>query len=538
MANLIVTIDGPAASGKSTVARLLAERLDASFLDTGAMYRAVTLAAMQASADMSNQQMLLEVLNKRKFQFAVRKNPAGNSKMTASIDGVDVTEKIRGQEVTENAKYIAEAPKIREKLVEIQRQLAAGEDKIVTEGRDQGTVAFPNANIKFYLTAQASERARRRAKEESERKATTDYADYADKIKNNGSTGSPSRPATARHFAETRAKSREKPKSVKSVKSVVSKERIEQIQRDIEERDRRDQNRTVGPLTPAADAVVIDTTDLTIEEVVSRLEFIVRSSSAVGRPQAEINHERFDRPPLGVPRTERLTWRKPSPSGVEGLPTMNNEQPKMIWFRFARWLCKIFCMTFFRLHPAGRENVPDHGPLVLICNHQSFLDPVLCGIFVKRPLYFLARDSLFRGFFGRLIASVNTIPVKRGTADLASIKTIIKKLKEGNGVCLFPEATRSNDGKITPFKPGFGLLCRRGGAAVVPVLIDGAFECWPRHKKLFSPGGHIAIHYGKCIPAGKVKKMDDRKLAELLTDTLRRMQNDCRLNQGKKPYDY
>jgi cytidylate kinase len=455
---LIVTIDGPAASGKSTVARLLAERLGASFLDTGAMYRAVTLAAMQAGVNMSDEQMLLEVLDKRKFQFIIKKN-----KMTVSIDGVDVTDQIRGPEVTANARYIACAPKVREKLVEMQRQFASSEDKIVTEGRDQGTVAFPNADIKFYLTAQTIERARRRAKDEGR----------------------------------------------------ITKDDIEQIQRAIEKRDKSDQNRPVGPLKAASDAVVIDTTDLTVEEVVASLEFIVRSSS--------INYERFDRP-------ERLT--------VEGLPTMNNEQPKMRWFRLARWFCKIFCMAFFRLRPAGLENVPDQGALVLICNHQSFLDPVFCGIFVRRSLYFLARDSLFRGLFGRLIASVNTIPVKRGTADLGAMRTIINKLKDGSGVCLFPEGTRTSDGRITPFKPGFGLLCRRGGAAVVPVVIDGAFEAWPRHKKLFSPGGHIMICYGKCIPAEQVRRMGDRKLAEVLTDTLRQMQNDCRVKQGKEPYSY
>ena len=161
MANLIITIDGPAASGKSTVARMLAERLDASFLDTGAMYRAVTLAAMQAGADMSDEEQLLNVLDKRNFRFTVK-----NNKMIVSIDGVDVTDKIRSPEVTANAKHIASSPKVRERLVEMQREFAAGEDKIVTEGRDQGTVAFPGAYLKFYLTATPAERARRRAMEE------------------------------------------------------------------------------------------------------------------------------------------------------------------------------------------------------------------------------------------------------------------------------------------------------------------------------------------------------------------------------------
>ncbi len=137
MANLVVTIDGPAASGKSTVARLLAERLGASFLDTGAMYRAATLAAMQAGVDMNNEKQLLGVLETRDFQFAVKEG-----KMTVSINGVDVTEQIRRPEVTSNARYIASASKLRGKLVEMQRRFAAGEEGIVTEGRDQGTVVF------------------------------------------------------------------------------------------------------------------------------------------------------------------------------------------------------------------------------------------------------------------------------------------------------------------------------------------------------------------------------------------------------------
>ena len=220
MANLIVTIDGPAASGKSTVARLLAERLGASFLDTGAMYRAVALAAMQAGVNMSDEERLLDVLDKRKFQFAIKKN-----KMAVSIDGVDVTEQIRGPEVTANAQHIASAAKMREKLVEMQRQFALGEDKIVTEGRDQGTVVFPNADIKIYLIAETIERARRRQAE------LRSYGRY---------------------------------------------ESLEQIQRAIEGRDSSDQSRAVGPLKPASDAVVIDTTNLSIEEVVEKLLGYVR----------------------------------------------------------------------------------------------------------------------------------------------------------------------------------------------------------------------------------------------------------------------
>ncbi len=215
MADLVITIDGPAASGKSTVARRLAERLGASFLDTGAMYRAVTLAAIQAGVDMNNEQELLGVLKTREFQFSVRQG-----RMSVCIDGVDVTEQLRSPRVTDSARYIASAPKLRGKLVEMQRRFAAGEGKVVTEGRDQGTVAFGDADMKFYLTAEIKERAGRR-------------------------------------LAELRAKG--------------SVESLEEIQKAIEQRDKSDESRAVGPLRPADDAVIIDTTGLSIEEVVEKL---------------------------------------------------------------------------------------------------------------------------------------------------------------------------------------------------------------------------------------------------------------------------
>ena len=215
MANLVVTIDGPAASGKSTIARLLAEKLGASFLDTGAMYRAVTLAAIGAGVDMSDEEKLLGVLQTSEFHFAVKEG-----KMAVCIDGLDVTEQIRRPEVTAKARHIASQARLREKLVEMQRQFASTEKKIVTEGRDQGTVAFADADVKFFLTADVKERARRRQ-------------------------------------AELRARG--------------GGESLEQIQGAIEERDKSDEDRAVGPLRPARDAVVIDTTDLTKDEVLERL---------------------------------------------------------------------------------------------------------------------------------------------------------------------------------------------------------------------------------------------------------------------------
>jgi 1-acyl-sn-glycerol-3-phosphate acyltransferase len=195
-------------------------------------------------------------------------------------------------------------------------------------------------------------------------------------------------------------------------------------------------------------------------------------------------------------------------------------------------------MSFFQLHIDGLDNIPVDGPFILACNHQSYLDPVLSGIFLKRHLVFLARDTLFtKRFFKGLLLSVNAIPLKRGQADISAMRAIIKKLENGHGVCLFPEATRSKNGKIASFKPGFGLLCRRGKAALVPVVIDGAFECWPRDKKIFTRGS-IAISYGRIINFEEIKQMDKNQIADKMTDILRQMQTSLRLKHGKEPYEY
>jgi cytidylate kinase len=219
---LVVTIDGPAASGKSTVARLLAEKLNATFLDTGAMYRAATLVAMQKGADLTDQQQVLNVLANTEFTFT-----ATQDGMLVRIAGVDVTEKIRDPQVTANARYVAGCAPARQRLVEMQRQFAAKHEKIVTEGRDQGTVAFPDANVKFFLTADLGERARRRQAE---------------------------------------------------LKAAGIEQSVEQIRQAIQQRDDSDEKRFVGPLKPAADAIIIDTTNLTIEEVVDKLVKTVKDN--------------------------------------------------------------------------------------------------------------------------------------------------------------------------------------------------------------------------------------------------------------------
>jgi cytidylate kinase len=220
MAKLVITIDGPAGSGKSSAAKLLAARIGAAFLDTGAMYRAATLAAMQNRCDLNDIKQLEKIIDSTNFKFEMK-----SGQMAVKINGSDVTEEIRDPQVTANVYFIASAASLRERLVRMQREIAAEYEKIVTEGRDQGTVAFPNADFKIFLTADSTQRAKRRAKELAENGHKVD---------------------------------------------------INKLQEEIETRDKQDSTRKIAPLIPAPDAKLVDTTSLTLEQVVDKIIGLIK----------------------------------------------------------------------------------------------------------------------------------------------------------------------------------------------------------------------------------------------------------------------
>jgi cytidylate kinase len=203
----VIAIDGPAGSGKSTVARRLAERLGMSYLDTGAMYRAVAFAALRRDIDPDDSDKVAALAR----DLALDVSLGG-----VVVDGVDATVEIRGPEVTRAVGIVATNPRVRDELRRRQREWAASHDGGVIEGRDIGTVVFPDAELKVYLTASPEARAQRRAKEVTE-------LDY------------------------------------------------ETVAADLAKRDALDQGRDHSPLTVADDAVNVDTTDRTVDEVVDVL---------------------------------------------------------------------------------------------------------------------------------------------------------------------------------------------------------------------------------------------------------------------------
>ena len=216
----VIAIDGPAGSGKSTVARLVAQRLGFLYIDTGAMYRALTLKALRIKADLNDETGLGALAGSTDIEL---RQEGGSLKVF--LDGEDVTSGIRTPEITNNVKYIARAKPVREHMVKFQRRLGE-QGGTVMEGRDIATVVLPDADRKFYIDAAFEVRAQRRYKE----------------LKESGSE--------------------------------VSEE---DVRKDLKTRDDSDFNRPIGPLKKASDAIIVDTTGLTIEGVVDKVLNLIKA---------------------------------------------------------------------------------------------------------------------------------------------------------------------------------------------------------------------------------------------------------------------
>ena len=223
---LVIAIDGPAGSGKSTVAWELARRLGLKYIDTGAMYRAITLKAMRAGTNLADEQAFRRLCDQTTIELAQQ-----GDKLRTLLDGEDVSGPIRDPEVTRNVFYAARSPKVRAFMVAAQQRMGA-QGGVVAEGRDATTVIFPNATKKVYLDARLAVRAQRRLKDLTARQPLPSLAD---------------------------------------------------VETEMRERDQKDLTRAVGPLRRVPDALYLDTSDMGIEEVVERILAFVREGS---RPQA------------------------------------------------------------------------------------------------------------------------------------------------------------------------------------------------------------------------------------------------------------
>ena len=392
----MITIDGPAGAGKSTAARVLAERLGYTLIPTGAMYRALALSVMRSGVPVRESAELLAHL--APLSIAVK---AGR----VSLDGEDVTEAIRSREVARVTSNVTTLAAVRAKVTPLQRQLAA-KGGVVLEGRDTGTVVCPHAEVKFYLTASLEARARRR------------QAELA-------AAGTP-----------------------------VA---LAEITSELAARDRQDETRELSPLRRPPGAIELDTSDLTVDQVVERLLVAIEHHKNAPGPAAR--------------------WS---------------------WFYAAMKIPAVALMRLlFRVEAIGREHIPEHGPVLLVANHSSVLDPPLIGGVSDRQLTYLAKAELFEiPLFGALIHGLKARPTRREGADPGALRTARRVLEERGALLVFPEGTRGDEGDIRPAKPGAGLLAVSSGATVVPVYVRGSGRAWPRGRRLPRPA-KVTVTFGK-----------------------------------------
>lgn len=395
-----VAIDGPSSSGKSTVAKNVARELGFFHIDSGAIYRALAWWMERQTEAMPNLDC---------FSYHIIEK---DGKLFHYVGNIDVTSEIRTPYISQRSSEIAVLRSVRKRVNELQREIAKGRS-VVIEGRDIGSVVFPLAQVKIFLTADPGERARRRYEE----------------LKQKGGLNT-----------------------------------LEEVEKDLLERDTRDQTREDAPLIQCPDAVVVDTTDMAVGEVIEEIVNVTKRKQASSFWKLLVGERR---------------------SGASAVY-------KLVVF-FSLLIYKIF----YRLEIKGIENYPE-GSLIVAPNHSSFLDPPAIGVACPNEVHCLAKSYLFENrLIGAILPKINTHPVSGDAADLGVLKRISEFLAKGKQVIIFPEGTRSEDNQVAPLKRGVALLASMAKCRVIPVGIKGAYEAWPKKKKFPRLFGKITVVFGK-----------------------------------------
>lgn len=437
---MIIAIDGPSGSGKSTVARSIARRLGITYIDTGAMYRCVTMWCLEHEISATDEDATARAAAALDIDLAYH-----DGVQQVLVNGTDCTRAIRSAEVDANVSSYAALPKVRALLVEKQRRLAQAKH-VVAEGRDIGTAVFPSAEVKIFLTANAQARAHRRAVQ----RAGGDVA--------SGSIVS------------------------------TTKADEEAILANLLHRDDVDSHRKTAPLKAAPDAFHIDSSDKTVDEIVSiicaraqpYLDSAAAATSASTQPAAARDAAAAASAPASAPasaaHTERYSWfyahamsEFPRASRVflAVLCAILFPVTKLLW----RWRCfdEIDVRTL-----AGK-------PYIVVMNHVSAIEPLITMLYLhhkKIPLRTMYKSEFNRHrFVAYLFAIAGGIPVVRASADMTCMHWCTQALSRGEWLLVYPEGTRVRNFDIKPpIRAGFAFLAVRTHADIIPAAVSGAFS--------------------------------------------------------------
>jgi cytidylate kinase len=437
---MIITIDGPAGSGKSTISREVAKRLGMRYLDSGAMYRAITLLALETGLVPDR----LAEAGKLAEHVSLRLEERPDDLTRVFLDGREVTDEIRGTLVSKNVSAVSAEREVRRVLTARQR-VEAAKDNVVLEGRDMGTVVCPDADLKIYLTASLEERARRRQLQLEQQGVAVPVAQLAE---------------------------------------------------DIAARDTYDSGRELAPLRKAADAVEIDTSGLSIEEVIQKV--------------CGLAH-----PPRGV-------------GGMVLSPL--DTRPYRLAYGFLPAIFKVI----FRMDISGADRFPKRGGVVLASNHLSNVDPFFLGCSCPRQIHFMAKAELWKSkVLGKLITAYGAFPINRGQADRHAVRAALNILEKGAVVGIFPEGHRQHDGQLGEINPGVTLFSLRGGVTTIPVMLSGT-ERVVRKGLLRFP--RVRVFYGDPLPIPG-PEIPHSERAQVTADRLRQAYEDlaAKMRQIDRP---
>lgn len=417
-----VAIDGPAGAGKSTVAKKVANKLKIKYIDSGAIYRAITWKCLKEKIDLNNKEAVIEITKKIKIEL--------KSKKRVFVDDKEITKEIRKPIIDKNISIVARNDGVREQVVKLLQQLSAS-GGVIMEGRDITTVVLPHADVKFYLDADITCRANRR------------YKELLDKEEKNID--------------------------------------LSHIQQQIKYRDTQDKTRTIGPLVRTGDAIYIDTTTLTINEVVSAI--------------------------------------------IKGIRNVQNINPRSKLYLVLYLIGKILFRILFNLKVTGQENIPLASGVLIAANHVSYADPPVIGCVLPRQVYFMAKQELFNHIFLRwLFKRVNTFSINRGGSSTEAFKKVLRLLEKGNGIVIFPEGQRSFDGKLQPPKPGIGMIMCKAiekypQVKLIPAKILGTDKVLPRGAKWLHPG-KIEVRFGKPVDISQFASLTSKERYQAIADTV------------------
>ncbi len=433
----LVAIDGPGGAGKSTVAAELARRLGVARLDTGAMYRALTLAALRRGIGLDDAPALEGLARALRLEVGDR----------VLLDGEDVTEAIRGDDVNGAVSLVAAHPGVRVELVRRQREWVEARGSAVVEGRDIGSVVLPGADLKVYLTADAHERAARRAGERA---------------------GAPGPDAAS----------------------------VEAVRAAMELRDRLDSSRGADPLVVAEGAVVVDSTGRGVGEVVEELwGRLVALGKAPARPSARPEASAVE-PPRDV---DPAPAADPAPAGQEVRPASRAE---LAFYALCRAVAVGASRLWWPGPVLGAERLPRRGAYVLAPVHRSNVDWLVVARVTRRRLRYVVKEEVWRVRpAGRLAELLGAFPVHRGAADREALARAEAVLAAGEPLVVFPEGTRRSGPVVGDLRAGAAYLALRTGVPVVPVGVSGLERSMPRGARFPRPG-RVRVVVGEPIDPG------------------------------------